>query len=82
MGLGTDGLVWLLYGKDLDTGEQTAIHTATLREPFRQAVLAEQFEDPTGDSWVTDQRPYVEDEFVSLLTAAAASEAVITAFQD
>lgn len=76
MGLGTDGLAWLLYGKNLDTGEQTAIHAASLQEPMQQAVLANQYEDSTGDSWVTDQRPSVQEEFVSRFTAEAASHAV------
>lgn len=79
MGIGTDGLVWLLYGKNLDTGEQELIHAASLREPVRQAVLAQQYEGATGDSWVTDQRPNVQEEFVSLFTADAASEAVVAA---
>lgn len=77
MGLGTDGLSWLLYGKNLDTGEQTAIHAASLHEPVRQAVLAQQYADATGDLWVTEQRPYVQEEFVPLFTADAASEAVM-----
>lgn len=78
MGIGTDGIVWLLYGKQLDTGEQTAIHAASLQEPIRQAVLAQQFEDATGNSWVTEQRPSVQEEFVPQFTADAASEAVIS----
>lgn len=81
MGIGTDGITWLLYGKDLDTGERAAIHSASLLEPFHQAVLAQQYEDSTGDSWVTDQRPSVQKEFVPLFTADAASEAVVAAFQ-
>lgn len=79
LGVGTDGLVWVLYGKNLETGDQAAIHVASLREPVRQAVLAQQTEDATGDSWVTDQRPSVKDEFVPLFTADAASEAAATA---
>ncbi len=82
MGIGTDGLMWLLYGKNLDTGQQTVVRTVSLREPFRQAVLAEQYEDATGESWVTDQRPHVQAEFVPRFTADGASDAVMTELQD
>ena len=58
------------------------MHAASLQEPIRQAVLAAQYEDETGDSWVTDQRPYVQDKFVSFFTADAASEAVIAELRD
>jgi hypothetical protein len=82
MGIGTDGLVWLLYGKNLDTGQQTVVHTVSLREPFRQAVLAEQYEGATRESWVTDQRPHVQEEFVPLFTTDGAYEAIIASLQN
>lgn len=77
MGIGTDGLTWVLYGKHLDTNEQTIINTASLHKPVKHAVLAQHTEDTTGDSWITTYRPYVQDHFVSTFTANAASQTVI-----
>jgi hypothetical protein len=82
MGIGTDGVVWILYAKNLNTGERTAIQAASLREPIRQAVLSQQYDGEPGDSWVTDQRPYIKKEFVQYFTADSASAATTAALNN
>lgn len=68
VGIGTDGIVWILYGKDLETGTQTAVHAVSLRETFKQAVLEQQHDSDNNDEnderWNVTHRSILKEKFV------------------
>ncbi|MCL9813968.1 hypothetical protein [Natranaeroarchaeum aerophilus] len=82
VGILTDGVYWVLFGKPVGCSDPEPLHGISLKPTIERAIKAKQHPTQTSDSWRVEERNRLEADFSSRFSPNQVYKAILSEFSE